>query len=323
LCHNLKQKAKQHIINNLKKTNAMISNSDIIRKEQIISINGGYFHINFYLIQLIVKEFILKHWLNMLLALMLTMLILKKDIRLTVSSGIESDKTEGKALAIKQVSKTKKTKQKVALASMADVVTEQDDNGDGIIELLPKRAMIAVLPTKQKNENAANEFNIVSVFEKSKKNAPSTMDAKQAKCWDYVTRFVSVARAEKTKFGIPISITLAQGLLESDAGESSLTRKANNHFGVKTFDKKVSHVVMKDDTPRDKFKKYNSAWESYRDHSQLLMRDHYKHLQFLSKTDYVGWAKGLEKAGYATDPFYAEKLVKIIESLQLYRFDEA
>jgi flagellum-specific peptidoglycan hydrolase FlgJ len=301
----------------------MISNSNIIRKEQIISINGGYFHINFYLIQLIVKEFILKHWLNMLLALMLTMLILKKDIRLTVSSGMESDKTEGKALAVAQVSKTKKAKQKVALASMADVATEQDDNGDGIIELLPKRAMKAILPTKQKNENAANEFNIVSVFEKSKKDAPSIMDAKQAKCWDYVTRFVSVARAEKSKFGIPVSITLAQGLLESDAGESSLTRKANNHFGVKTFDKKVSHVVMKDDTPRDKFKKYNSAWESYRDHSQLLMRDHYKHLQFLSKTDYIGWAKGLEKAGYATDPFYAEKLVKIIESLQLYRFDEA
>jgi flagellum-specific peptidoglycan hydrolase FlgJ len=301
----------------------MISNTDIIRKEQIISINGGYFHINFYLIQLIVKEFILKHWLNMLLALMLTMLILKKDIRLTVSSGLESDKTEVKALAVAQVSKTKKAKQKVALASMADVATEQDDNGDGIIELLPKRAMKAILPTKQKNENAANEFNIVSVFEKSKKDAPSIMDAKQAKCWDYVTRFVSVARAEKSKFGIPVSITLAQGLLESDAGESSLTRKANNHFGVKTFDKKVSHVVMKDDTPRDKFKKYNSAWESYRDHSQLLMRDHYKHLQFLSKTDYIGWAKGLKKAGYATDPFYAEKLVKIIESLQLYRFDEA
>jgi flagellum-specific peptidoglycan hydrolase FlgJ len=301
----------------------MISNSNIIRKEQIISINGGYFHINFYLIKLIVKEFILKHWLNMLLALMLTMLILKKDIRLTVSSGMESDKTEGKALAVTQSSKTKKVKQKVALASIADVAIEQDDNGDGIIELLPKRAMKAVLPTKQKNENAANEFNIVSVFEKSKKDAPSIMDAKQAKCWDYITRFVSVARAEKSKFGIPVSITLAQGLLESDAGESSLTRKANNHFGVKTFDKKVSHVVMKDDTPRDKFKKYNSAWESYRDHSQLLMRDHYKHLQFLSKTDYIGWAKGLKKAGYATDPFYAEKLVKIIESLQLYRFDEA
>jgi flagellum-specific peptidoglycan hydrolase FlgJ len=301
----------------------MISNSNIIRKEQIISINGGYFHINFYLIQIIVKEFILKHWLNMLLALMLTMLILKKDIRLTVSSGIESDKTEVKALAVTQVSKTKKTKQKVALASVADVAIEQDDNGDGIIELLPKRAITAILPTKQKNENAANEFNIVSVFEKSKKIAPSVLDAKQAKCWDYVTRFVSVARAEKSKFGIPVSITLAQGLLESDAGESSLTRKANNHFGVKTFDKKVAHVVMKDDTPRDKFKKYNSAWESYRDHSQLLMRDHYKHLQFLSKTDYIGWAKGLKKAGYATDPFYAEKLVKIIESLQLYRFDEA
>lgn len=80
---------------------------------------------------------------------------------------------------------------------------------------------------------------------------------------------------------------------------------------------------MKDDVPNDKFKKYNSAWESYRDHSLLLMRSHYKHLQFLSKTDYAGWAKGLEKAGYATDKQYAEKLTAIIENLQLYRFDEA
>jgi flagellum-specific peptidoglycan hydrolase FlgJ len=305
----------------------MITNSNIIRKEQIISINGGYFHINFFLMQLLAKEFIQKHWLNMLLALMLTLLVLKKDIHLTVSSGFDGNKIEskeeGKVLAVAQVSKTKKAKQKVALASIADIATEQDENGDGIIELLPKRAMKAVLPTRQKDENAANEFNNVSFFSKSSKVATSEKDAKQAKCWDYVTRFVSVARAEKTKFGIPVSITLAQGLLESDAGESSLTRKANNHFGVKTFDKKVSHVVMKDDTPRDKFKKYNSAWESYRDHSQLLMRDHYKHLQFLSKTDYIGWAKGLKKAGYATDPHYAEKLVKIIESLQLYRFDEA
>jgi flagellum-specific peptidoglycan hydrolase FlgJ len=305
----------------------MITNSDIIRKEQIISINGGYFHINFYLMQLLAKEFIQKHWLNMLLALMLTLLVLKKDIHLTVSSGLDGNKIEskeeGKALAVAQVSKTKKAKQKVVLASIADIATEQDENGDGIIELLPKRAIKAVLPTRQKDENAANEFNNVSFFSKSSKVATSEKDAKQAKCWDYVTRFVSVARAEKSKFGIPVSITLAQGLLESDAGESSLTRKANNHFGVKTFNKNVSHVVMKDDTPRDKFKKYGSAWESYRDHSQLLMRDHYKHLQFLSKTDYIGWAKGLKKAGYATDPHYAEKLVKIIESLQLYRFDEA
>jgi flagellum-specific peptidoglycan hydrolase FlgJ len=305
----------------------MITNSDIIRKEQIISINGGYFHVNFYLMQLLAKEFIQKHWLNMLLALMLTLLVLKKDIHLTVSSGFDGNKIESKedakALAVAQVTKTKKAKQKVVLASIADIATEQDENGDGIIELLPKRAIKAVLPTRQKDENAANEFNNVSFFAKSSKVATSEKDAKQAKCWDYVTRFVSVARAEKSKFGIPVSITLAQGLLESDAGESSLTRKANNHFGVKTFNKNVSHVVMKDDTPRDKFKKYNSAWESYRDHSQLLMRDHYKHLQFLSKTDYIGWAKGLKKAGYATDPKYAEKLVKIIESLQLYRFDEA
>jgi flagellum-specific peptidoglycan hydrolase FlgJ len=301
----------------------MITNTNYIRDERIIRIRSGHFDVNLYLLQIIVKDFIQKHWLNMVLALMLTLLIIKKDIHLTVSSSFDNDKTEEKAVAVVQVSKTKKTKQKVAYAAMAVVSHDVDDNGDGIIELLPKRTLKAVLPTKLKDENAANEFNNVSVFERSGKVNPSVLDARQAKCWDYVTRFVSVARAEKSKFGIPVSITLAQGLLESDAGESSLTRKANNHFGVKTFDKSVSHVVMKDDTPRDKFKKYRSAWESYRDHSQLLMRDHYKHLQFLSKTDYVGWAKGLKKAGYATDPFYAEKLVKIIESLQLYRFDEA
>jgi flagellum-specific peptidoglycan hydrolase FlgJ len=301
----------------------MITNTNYIRDERIIRIRSGHFDVNLYLLQIIVKDFIQKHWLNMVLALMLTLLIIKKDIHLTVSSSFDNDKTEEKAVAVVQVSKTKKIKQKVAYAAMAVASHDIDDNGDGIIELLPKRTLKAVLPTKLKDENVSNEFNNVSVFEKSGKVNPSVLDARQAKCWDYVTRFVSVARAEKSKFGIPVSITLAQGLLESDAGESSLTRKANNHFGVKTFDKSISHVVMKDDTPRDKFKKYRSAWESYRDHSQLLMRDHYKHLQFLSKTDYVGWAKGLKKAGYATDPFYAEKLVKIIESLQLYRFDEA
>ena len=305
----------------------MSTNSNAINRDHIFNISGGQFYVNLQLIQVIFKQFFQKNWLNIVLAVMLTLLVLKKDIRFSVSDSSENQASEGKALAVAESLKIKKTKQKVSVAAMYEDPTEQDDNGDGIIELLPKRAVKPVTSVKKEDANVANEFNNLMIFDAKQKNnpvnTPSVLNEKQAKCWDYVTRFVNVARAEKAKFGIPVSITLAQGLLESDAGESRLTRKANNHFGVKTFDKGVDHVVMKDDTPRDKFKKYGSAWESYRDHSQLLMRNHYKQLQFLSKTDYAGWAKGLKKAGYATDPFYAEKLIKIIESLQLYRFDEA
>ena len=197
---------------------------------------------------------------------------------------------------------------------------------EGVVEMLPQRPVTAK-PVVSSNAyakagNEANLFDNVSIFVAPEKASATVVKSKQEKCWDYVRRFVAVAKAERQKFGIPVSITLAQGLLESDAGDSRLTRAANNHFGIKTFNSNVPHVVMKDDTPKDKFKKYESAWESFRDHSNLLMRSHYNQLQYLSKTDYVGWAKGLEKAGYATDKLYAEKLVKIIENLKLYRFDE-
>jgi flagellum-specific peptidoglycan hydrolase FlgJ len=304
----------------------MITNSDYLKREQIVTFESGHFDLNLFLLQAFLKEFLLKHWLNIILALMLTLLIIKKDINLTISTGFSQTEIAPKAVAVAQSFKTKKSKQKVEKAAIFSAATERDEDGDGIIELLPQRPMEAVLPMKKNDDNVANKFENLTVFDKSKKESPmnagSVFKEKQEKCWSYITRFVNIAKAEKAKFGIPVSITLAQGLLESDAGESQLTRKANNHFGVKTFNKNVSHVVMKDDTPKDKFKKYNSAWESFRDHSQLLMREHYKHLQFLSKTDYVGWAKGLEKAGYATDPLYAEKLVKIIESLKLFKFDE-
>ena len=140
----------------------------------------------------------------------------------------------------------------------------------------------------------------------------------------YVKRFAKVAQEEMRKFGIPASITLAQGLLESNVGESLLAVKNNNHFGMKCWEKSCApgHCTnYKDDTHKDFFRRYNSAWESYRAHSHFLQKERYKSLYSLGRKNYKAWAKGLQKAGYATDQRYANKLIRIIEDLDLDRFD--
>ena len=284
-----------------------------------------------------IQEFFAKNWINIVILVLVFYIFANRNIYFSIGDGAELPQASGKAVGV--VLKQKNIKQNVknkATAAIGEPLqsapsTEQYKvigGTEGVVELLPQRP-VASKPVVNNNNpyvkggNDANLFDNVSIFVAPEKANAAVVKTKQEKCWDYVRRFISVAQAERQKFGIPVSITLAQGLLESDAGESRLTRAANNHFGVKTFNSRVSHVVMKDDTPKDKFKKYDSAWESFRDHSLLLMRDHYKQLQFLSKTDYVGWAHGLEKAGYATDKQYAENLIKIIENLKLYRFDEA
>ena len=144
-------------------------------------------------------------------------------------------------------------------------------------------------------------------------------------CVDYVKRFESVAKSEMKKYGIPASIKLAQGLLESDAGQSKLTQKCKNHFGIKCFSKncKKGHCAnFSDDSHKDFFRHYENAWESFRAHSKVLEKERYRNLYQLDKKDYKSWARGLKKAGYATDPKYADKLIQIIETLKLYTFDE-
>jgi len=139
----------------------------------------------------------------------------------------------------------------------------------------------------------------------------------------YVRRFAKVAQGEMQKFGIPASITLAQGLLESNAGKSPLASQKNNHFGIKCFSKKCKkgHCSnFSDDSHKDFFRNYDTAWESYRAHSEFLQGNRYKHL--LEETSYERWANGLVKAGYATDQSYGRKLINLIESLELYRYDE-
>ena len=142
-------------------------------------------------------------------------------------------------------------------------------------------------------------------------------------CLRYVGRYEKVALAEMKKYGIPASITLAQGLLESDAGHSDLAQESDNHFGIKCRRKCRGCTCRNysDDDIYDMFRVFDSVWESYREHSLLLNGSRYRHLLKLDKTDYKAWAHGLKKAGYATDKRYAEKLIQIIEALKLYRYD--
>ena len=150
------------------------------------------------------------------------------------------------------------------------------------------------------------------------------LSARQKKQMVYVKRFAKVAQSEMHKYGIPASIKLAQGLLESQAGESSLATKNNNHFGIKCFSKSCQKGHCRnfsDDSHKDFFKVYPSAWESYRAHSLFLQGSRYRHLQS-TENGYREWAIGLQKAGYATDPQYASKLIRLIEDLALYRYDE-
>ncbi|MBR1929180.1 MAG: glucosaminidase domain-containing protein [Paludibacteraceae bacterium] len=139
----------------------------------------------------------------------------------------------------------------------------------------------------------------------------------------YIEQYKKEAQNQQKKHGIPASITLAQGLLESAAGRSELATKANNHFGVKcTSDWKGESYRHDDETKQECFRKYKHAEESYEDHSLFLLRPRYKELFDLKITDYKGWAHGLKKCGYATDPGYAGKLIKIIEDYGLTQYDK-
>ncbi len=140
---------------------------------------------------------------------------------------------------------------------------------------------------------------------------------------NYISAFSDVARQEMEKYDIPASITLAQGILESGMGESRLAVKANNHFGIKCHTNwRGSRIYHDDDRKGECFRVYKDPRTSYRDHSLFLTtRSRYDFLFQLKLQDYKGWAKGLKRAGYATDPKYPDKLISLIERYRLDRFD--
>ncbi|MDE6298522.1 MAG: glucosaminidase domain-containing protein, partial [Muribaculaceae bacterium] len=139
---------------------------------------------------------------------------------------------------------------------------------------------------------------------------------------EYIERYSSLAIEHQQEYGIPASITLAQGLLESAAGRSTLASEGNNHFGIKCHKNWTGATMLRsDDAPDECFRVYGTPEESYRDHSLFLKGQRYRRLFDLDATDYQGWARGLRECGYATDPNYAARLITIIERYALYNYD--
>ena len=139
---------------------------------------------------------------------------------------------------------------------------------------------------------------------------------------EYIDQYRHWAIDEMKRSGIPASITLAQGMLESNNGNSTLATRGNNHFGIKCHDWKGKSIRHDDDKKNECFRKYKSARDSYTDHTNFLMNGpRYSSLFELDQTDYKDWARGLKKAGYATSPSYASALIRIIEENELDHFD--
>jgi flagellum-specific peptidoglycan hydrolase FlgJ len=140
----------------------------------------------------------------------------------------------------------------------------------------------------------------------------------------YIDTHKETAKNEMKLYGIPASITLAQGILESGSGNGRLSVEANNHFGIKCHGWSGAKIYHDDDALQECFRKYKDAKYSFRDHSLFLTeRSRYSKLFKLKQEDYKGWAKGLKAAGYATDRKYPQKLISLIERYKLYEFDEA
>jgi len=167
-------------------------------------------------------------------------------------------------------------------------------------------------------------FLLISFFSSCKTQKPltsSTVGTGSAQ--DYIDQYKELAVREMNRTGVPASITLAQGMIESDYGRSRLAREANNHFGIKCHsDWKGPTITHHDDKRNECFRKYRKPDESFTDHSDFLKTgSRYAFLFDLKQDDYKGWARGLKKAGYATNPDYANMLIKKIEELGLYNFD--
>ena len=141
---------------------------------------------------------------------------------------------------------------------------------------------------------------------------------------NYINQYKDVAVQEMLRYNIPASITLAQGIFESGAGQSELCRKGNNHFGIKCHGWAGAKVYHDDDESQECFRSYATALESFEDHSRFLSESQrYRPLFQLARTDYKGWARGLKACGYATNPQYADKLIQLIELYRLYEYDTA
>ena len=207
------------------------------------------------------------------------------------------------------------------------------------LKLLFFLALVLLISSCSVSKNVRNKREVVAVEKGPRKegvsqtatiNVKPTIDrterplTTQQKVELYLKTFGPIAQREMKQYKIPASITLAQGLLESGFGEGRLAVEGNNHFGIKCHRTWQGEKIYHDDDEKGEcFRVYKDAAESYRDHSLFLSeRDRYAFLFRLGKRDYKAWAKGLKKAGYATDPKYPDKLIRLIERFDLAQYDK-
>ena len=172
------------------------------------------------------------------------------------------------------------------------------------------------------NDKPKKEKKVKRSKPKNKKVKKIALAPRISNIEDYVKVYSEIAMDEMIQFDIPASITLSQGILESGIGKGTLAVEANNHFGIKCHDWNGKKIYHDDDEEQECFRKYDNPEYSYRDHSLFLStRGRYSFLFELRKDDYRQWAKGLKKAGYATDPKYPQKLIDLIERYELYKYD--
>lgn len=200
-----------------------------------------------------------------------------------------------------------------ACSNTKNVVSSSQKNKGGVIQTSKKPTLKT--PTKISNPSQNDTQEVIVSTSKT------IVYSEVVK--GYVEKFKDIAMSNMKNYGIPASIILAQGILESGAGKGDLALSGNNHFGIKCHVGWVGETVFHDDdAAQECFRKYNDPSESYKDHSLFLTtRPRYSSLFVLDRDDYKAWAKGLRSKGYATDPKYPEKLISYIERYNLHQYD--
>ncbi len=278
-----------------------------------------------------VNEVIQKNWFRLVVVVLIAFVIAHKDLNISfnlVKSNINQSQIPLAPIPV--------SNQEARPESMNYVAPVQENQSPSMKDMMKtavvgaKKPVKKVKKKKKVDDNLANTFSNIgfilnSTYAKRNNIDPAIVAQKNKICEDYIKKYAPIAVKEMKKYGVPASITLAQGLLESNAGASKLATKNNNHFGIKCFAKscKKGHCSnYTDDSHKDFFRAYKGVEESYHAHSLFLQRNRYKHLAKLGTKNYKDWAHGLRKAGYATDKKYAPKLIKLIEVLKLNRFDQ-
>lgn len=265
--------------------------------------------------------FLRKNWLNILLGIAVVFLFSQKNIQLQLSWEASTffESPKGVAINDKRLNSDKKPlEQAFSLGSLSFNSKSSNDEISKITE--------SALPSASK-VRPGDYWSIVFRDRSSGEYSfdQTLVEQYESYCHQYIKRFAPVAVAEMHKFGIPASIKLAQALLASNAGKSPLTQRFQNHFGIQCFAKQcqAGHCASHADLGHKSFyRQHESAWMSYRAHSELLGNDRYQSLKNFGTKDYEAWALGLEEAGYSTDSNYAQHLIAIIEYFALDRFDQ-